>query len=281
MDTGKSLSQDPKVKTQLNFRGSRDDDDMEVNLSSSGASGTRHKAARLRVVSSDEEEDAPLPKKSCSVVKPNSIEIIPVRRKAVIVREKFKYLELDEDFDKWIKEGTKTSIEESIQWEFKIIQSGGCYYSVLILMILENVKAILDNYCQPDDSIPDKMHFFTPEDLEKLGNIYSCLDEEPQDEDVLMDVNTIHNTPGTAFLLMQSDVPTLNNELNDLTEDDDNALLKLPPLNSPPSLPPPTLNNELDDLTEDDDDAVLEPPPFNSPPPPPPRDDPLPVNLPE
>ncbi|KAJ3870886.1 hypothetical protein F5051DRAFT_434291, partial [Lentinula edodes] len=328
-DTGKSLSRDPKVETQLDFRGPRakveahfdfrgsrtkvetqldfrgprakveahfdfrgsrpevdfgyirkrrltplsinyyhyvyscimastsrndpaarsDDDDMEVDPSSSGASGTRHKAARLRVLSSDEEGDAPLPKKARSAIEPNSVEFQQVIRKGVVIKETFRYLESDEDFDKRIEEETKVKIEESIRWRNSLLEhtkkklkenptKGIQDHTKRRLLLFKNVEAILDNYCQPDDSIPDKMRFFTPEDLEKLENIHTCLDEEPQDEDVLMDVDTIHNTPETAFLLLQSDEPMLNNELDGLTEDDDDDLLQLPPLDSPASTPP-------------------------------------------
>ncbi|KAJ4464600.1 hypothetical protein C8R41DRAFT_872088 [Lentinula lateritia] len=244
-----------------------DDDDMEVDPSSSGASGTRHKAARLRVLSSDEEGDAPLPKKARSAIEPNSVEFHQVIRKGVVIKETFRYLESDEDFDKRIEEETKVKTEESIRWRNSLLEhtkkklkenpTKGIQDHTkrrLLLFsthfkILENVEAILDNYCQPDDSIPDKMCFFTPEDLEKLENIHTCLDEEPQDEDVLMDVDTIHNTPETAFLLLQSDEPMLNNELDGLTEDDDDDFLQLPPLDSPPS-PPPSNGPSLVDLPE-------------------------------
>lgn len=45
-----------------------------------------------------------------------------------------------------------------------------------LIIILERVEDILHNYRQPDDTVPDKMLYFSAEDLEKLEKITDCLD---------------------------------------------------------------------------------------------------------
>lgn len=45
-----------------------------------------------------------------------------------------------------------------------------------LIIILERVEDILHNYRQSDDTVPDKMRFFSAEDLEKLEKITDCLD---------------------------------------------------------------------------------------------------------
>ncbi|KAJ3870562.1 hypothetical protein F5051DRAFT_447496, partial [Lentinula edodes] len=248
-----------------------DEDDMMVDASSSGST---HKAVRLRVLSSDEDTPQPPQKKSRSEVVPNSIEITPIRKGGRIVGERFKFLESDAEFEERINEKRKAATQEALRRRNALLEhtkqklkehptKGIQDHSKRRLWLFKNVEAILHKYRQSDDTVPDKMRFFTPEDLEKLENIHSCLDEVPEDqdlliddedvdmddEDTLMDVDTIHDTAETAFLLLQSDEPMLNNELDGLTEDDDHDLLQLPPLDSPAS-PPPSNGPSLVDLPE-------------------------------
>ncbi|KAJ3804712.1 hypothetical protein F5876DRAFT_82710 [Lentinula aff. lateritia] len=146
----------------------------------------------------DEENGNDAGDESRPAVTPNSIVVTPVWKDGKIVRETFKYLESEAEFDKRIEEERKASIAESIAWRNFLLEhtkqklrenptKGIQDHSKRRLLLFKRVEDILDNYCQPDDTIPDKMLFFTAEDLEKLEKITDCLDEEPKDEDVEME----------------------------------------------------------------------------------------------
>ncbi|KAJ3865695.1 hypothetical protein EV359DRAFT_62957 [Lentinula novae-zelandiae] len=129
-------------------------------------------------------------------VTPNSIVVTPVWKDGKIVRETFEFLESDAEFEKRMEEKrkaaiavalarrnallehTKQKLRENPTKGYKTTLNGEYSCSV------QRVEDILHNYRQPDDTVPDKMLYFSAEDLEKLEKITDCLDAV-----------TVQNTP--------------------------------------------------------------------------------------
>ncbi|KAJ3849750.1 hypothetical protein EV368DRAFT_67188 [Lentinula lateritia] len=183
--------------SQLHFPCSDQSDDSDDDNNSHDEEKEKEKE-RERDDDDDEENGNDAEDESRPAVTPNSIVVTPVWKDGKIVRETFKFLESDAEFEKRMEEKRKAVSAVAVARRNALLEhtkqklrenptKGIQDHSKRRILLFKRVEDILHNYRQPDDTVPDKMLYFSAEDLEKLEKITDCLDEEPKDEDVEME----------------------------------------------------------------------------------------------